>query len=445
MGLLSINLLIKFSRNRGLSSKDLYPFLGWLRTMIERPRGTRDISLEEMEKRKAVEKRLRFVVESYGYGEVMTPTFEHTQLFLEKSGPSIIEEIYAFEDKGGRNIALRPEFTASVMRMYHEGMRERPKPLKLYYFGSVFRYERPQAGRYREFWHFGTELIGPNTPEADAENIALAYDCVVGTGLKEFKLRLSNLKILYTYLDEKGIPDPEKNDIFHLIDKGDLEALSNYSFGEELIELTESKLDELKGYLKNTEPVEYLINVLNILELYGISSKDYEIDLSTVRGLDYYKGVVFEIDAAGLGAEKQICGGGDYKLGSIFGTDVSAKGFAFGFDRVVLALGDDLDSTIDKGPRCYLIPIGAESEEYTYTVLDSLRRNGIVADIDLMDRGIGKALSYADRGKFDFALLIGEEEIEEEVVSVKDMKSGQQKNVPLENIVDFMRGVYESK
>ena len=146
--------------------------------MIERPRGTRDLTPEEMDTRSKIEGTLRKVCESFGYSEILTPTFEHTELFLERSGPSIVEEIYDFEDKGGRDIALRPEFTASVMRMYAESLRERPKPLKLYYYGPAFRYERPQSGRYREFWHFGTELIGPDTPRADAENIALAFSCL---------------------------------------------------------------------------------------------------------------------------------------------------------------------------------------------------------------------------------------------------------------------------
>ncbi|MFO8109244.1 MAG: histidine--tRNA ligase [Thermoplasmata archaeon] len=405
--------------------------------MIERPRGTRDMFPEEMEKRRFVEEKLRSVVESFGYGEIITPSFEHTQLFLEKSGPSIVDEIYAFKDKGNREIALRPEFTASVMRMYHEGMRERPKPLKLYYFGPVFRYERPQAGRYREFWHFGTELIGPDTPAADAENIALAYNCISSTGLQDFTLRISNLNILSTYLSEKGVPDPKKDEIFHNIDKGELDQLKEYRFGDELIELLDS--EDTEDYLKDGGPVTYLRKVLELLENYGISSEGYNIDLSTVRGLDYYRGVVFEIDAEGLGAEKQTCGGGDYQLGSIFGTNVTAKGFAFGFDRLVLALGDEMETLVNKESKCYIIPIGEESKEYSFDVLMELRDNNVTSDLDLMDRGIGKALSYADRTGFNFAMLIGGDEMENQTVTVKDMKTGEQKSVPRKNILSFVK------
>ncbi len=406
--------------------------------MIERPRGTRDLFPEEMEIRNTVEGILRNVVESYGYREIMTPTFEHTDLFLKKSGPSIIEEIYAFKDKGDRDIALRPEFTASVMRMYHEGMREVPKPIKLYYIGSVFRYERPQSGRYREFWHFGTELIGPNTPQADAENISLAYDCVSKTGLKGFEMRISNLMILSTYLEEQGVPEGEKDEIFHLIDKEEEEELMKYPFGDDLISFMDSDLEDFKEYLKDTSPVDYLTSVLDGLKYYGIDEDDYSIDLSTVRGLDYYQGVVFEIDAPNLGAEKQICGGGDYKLGSIFGTDVTAKGFAFGFDRLVLALGEENISPVSDGPRCYMIPIGEEAKGYAFEVLSMLRDDSITVDLELMDRTIGKALSYADKMGFDIAFLVGENEVKDGIVTVKNMKTGEQTQVSKEDLVKYL-------
>ncbi len=404
--------------------------------MIERPRGTRDMFPEEMEKRRSVENTLRDVVENFGYGEIMTPSFEHTRLFMEKSGPNIVDEIYAFEDKGGRKIALRPEFTASVMRMYHEGMRERPKPVKLYYFGSVFRYERPQSGRYREFWHFGTELIGPDTPMADAENIALAHECLRKLGLDDFELRLSNLRILSTFLQEKGVPENKMTEIFHQIDKGDLDKLGEYEFGIELLNLLQG--EKMEDHLENKEPVEYLYEVLRLLEHYGISPDDYRVDLRTVRGLDYYQGMVFEIDSGSLGAEKQICGGGDYKLGSIFGTDVSAKGFAFGFDRVVLALGE-AGGSVPQKRSCYVIPIGEETRESSLRILRSLRDEGITADIDLMERGVGKALSYAHKTGFTTALMLGENEMNRKEVGVKDLISGEQCMVPEDELVAFFK------
>jgi histidyl-tRNA synthetase len=317
------------------------------------------------------------------------------------------------------------------MRMYSEGMRERPKPLKLFYFGSVFRYERPQSGRYREFWHFGTELIGPETERADAENIALAVRCLEEAGLDDHKIRISNLQILETYLEEMGIPEEEREDIYHQVDK------------EEDVDILEpllgKSLKDIKDELGDSAPVEYLESVFDSLENYGITKDDYEFDLRIVRGLDYYKGVVFEIDAEELDAQKQICGGGDYELGEIFDLDISSKGFAFGFDRVLLALEKTGKAPEPKAPDCYLIPIGEESLSYSYDVLQKLRDNGITADIDLMDRGVGKDLGYADKMDFKLALLIGGDEVENETVTIKDMKSGDQNVVDKKDILEEVR------
>lgn len=408
--------------------------------MIERPRGTRDLSPEEMDARSKIEDTLRKVSESFGYNEILTPTFEHTELFLERSGPSIVEEIYDFKDKGGRDLALRPEFTASVMRMYAESLRERPKPLKLYYYGPAFRYERPQSGRYREFWHFGTELIGPDTPRADAENIALAYSCLKRAGLSNFDLKISNLEILKTYLKEKGVPENEMQEIYHVIDKdeGYEDVEEKYNIRGKLEKLSKLSLNELEDELEDTSPIEYTKDVFEFLSYYGIE-EDYEFDLGTVRGLDYYRGVVFEFDAEELGAQKQICGGGDYNLGDIFGIDVSSKGFAIGFDRLFLALEREKKLPKKTKPVCFVIPIGDESLEYSYDVLRKLRDEGMISDIDLMDRSVGKALGYADKQDYKYSLLIGGDEVKEGTVTIKDMESGDQKTIRKDELIEEIK------
>ncbi|MFO7991846.1 MAG: histidine--tRNA ligase [Thermoplasmata archaeon] len=398
--------------------------------MIERPRGTRDLGPDEMTYRNYVEDQLRATCESYGYRAIQTPMFEHTKLFKEKSGPSIIEEIYAFKDKGGREIALRPEFTASVIRMYFQEMREVPKPVKIYYFGSAFRYERPQAGRYREFWQFGTELIGADTPYADAENIALAYNCISILGLTDIKLKISNLNILSDFLEENGVGKKEKLEVYHLVDKGEFDEIRDtFDYGDMLCKLIQSDLSEAKKYLKESSSISYLEKVTDLLSLYEIGEKDYSIDLSTVRGLDYYKGVVFEIEAERLGAEKQICGGGDYQLGDIFGGEITSKGFAIGFDRTILAMKEENIELEKKENRYYIIPIEEENKTYAYEVLKSLRDKNIIADIDLKGRSIGNAIGYADKSGFSHVILLGEEEVKSEEVSVKDLSTGKQESV----------------
>lgn len=402
--------------------------------MIDRPRGTRDLGPEEMEIRRKVEKNLRNVCKNFGYREVLTPTFEHTELFLKRSGPSIVEEIYAFEDKGGREIALRPELTAPVMRMYADSLREEPKPLKLFYFGPAFRYERPQSGRYREFWHFGSELIGPDTPEADAENIALAYSCLKDIGLEDFELRISNLRILESYLQKEGLSKEERKEVYHKLDKEELNEVKDKFRLDDIESILDSSVEELRDFIAE-EPVDYLEDVLKTLEKYDITEDEYDVDLKTVRGLDYYKGIVFEIDAPNLGAEKQICGGGDYDLGDIFEVEISSKGFAIGFDRMLLALKEEKKTPELEEPRCYIIPIGEESFDYSYDVLNELRDDDIKGDIEMMGRGVGKALSYANKRGFSYSILIGEDEVDAGTVSIKHMKSGDQKTIDREDLL----------
>ncbi|MBS3781807.1 MAG: histidine--tRNA ligase [Candidatus Thermoplasmatota archaeon] len=404
--------------------------------MIERPRGTRDFEPDEMESRKWLEDRLRKKAENFGYREVLTPTFEHIELFLERSGPSIVEEIYSFEDKGGRELALRPEFTASVMRMYSESLRGEPKPLKLFYFGPAFRYERPQSGRYREFWHFGTELIGADTPRADAENIALAYQCMKDLGLDDINLRISNLQILEDYLKKYDLSRDEREELYHMIDKEETDKIEEkFDLDEEFFDLLDLPFEEVSSFVGESSSYEHLKEVMKHLSYYDIERSDYMIDLSTVRGLDYYSGVVFEIDAERLGAQKQICGGGDYNLGDIFDIDISSKGFAIGFDRLHLALERE-DKLFDKEREgCYIIPIGEKNISYSYEVLSKLRENNLKADIDLKDRSIGKAIGFADKAGFKYSIIIGEEEVKNEEIALKDMESGEQESIKKEEII----------
>ncbi|MEF8835816.1 MAG: histidine--tRNA ligase [Candidatus Thermoplasmatota archaeon] len=405
--------------------------------MIERPRGTRDFGPDEMEFRKKLEDLLRGKAEHFGYREISTPTFEHIELFLERSGPSIVEEIYSFEDKGGRELALRPEFTASVMRMYSESLRGEPKPLKLFYFGPAFRYERPQSGRYREFWHFGTELIGADTARADAENIAFAYKCMKDLGLDDITLKISNLQILEDYLKKYDLSQDEREELYHLLDKEETEKiLRKFDLDDEFFDLIDMDFEKISSFIGDSSSYEHLCEVIDHLSYYGIEREDYVIDLSTVRGLDYYSSVVFEIDAEKLGAQKQICGGGDYNLGDIFDIEVSSKGFAIGFDRLYLALEKENELFEKKREGCYIIPIGDENISYSYDVLSDLRKNDIKADIDLKERSIGKALGFADKADFKYSVIIGEEEVENEEVALKDMESGDQKSVKKEKIIE---------
>ncbi len=321
---------------------------------LQKPRGTRDFLFEEMRKRKYVEGTLRRIFELYGYQEIKTPLFEDLSLFTLKSGEGITEQIYHFQDKGGRDLALRPELTAPVARLYLNQLQKAPKPLKMYYFGSCFRYERPQAGRFRQFWQMGCELIGGKSPDAEGEVIALAAHCLEELGLEDFEIHIGNLGIIRGILNQAEVSSPEQTQIMAIIDKGEVEELMKFLEDMTLEDSYKNMLRELIGLQGHREVLEHvegmvmnnsqaidalqeLEGLLEVLDSVGFSN--YIVNLGIARGLDYYSGTVFEIYAHGLGAQKQISGGGTYNLIEIFGGEkVESTGFAFGFDRVMEAL-----------------------------------------------------------------------------------------------------------
>ncbi|MFA5863012.1 MAG: HisS family protein, partial [Candidatus Thermoplasmatota archaeon] len=188
---------------------------------FDRPRGTRDFRPEEMQKRRWLEGVFREAFRCFGYREIATPTFESTDLFAAKSGPNVVNEIYTFKDKGDRDICLRPELTAPVIRFYVNELTHEPKPLKLFYYGSCFRYEEPQEGRYREFWQFGLELIGPSGPQADAEVISVAVAALKAAGLRNFVLHVGHIGVLRALMGAFEAPAEKKAEIYRRIDKDD--------------------------------------------------------------------------------------------------------------------------------------------------------------------------------------------------------------------------------
>lgn len=395
--------------------------------MISKPRGTRDFTPQEMQKRRWLETKMREIFEKYGYEEISTPTIEHLELFTLKSGEGIIEETYAFEDKAGRKLALRPELTAPVMRFYVEKFQMEPKPLKFYYFGNCFRYDRPQKGRYREFWQFGCELIGSNKPEAIAELITMAYDILKEIGLKNIVLRIGNLDILRKFLDSIGANDAE---IMRLIDKKDFDELKkkirNFEEFEKFINIKD--LGELKQDYKEIDKMK---EVIEFLEEFSVP---YNIDLSIARGLEYYIGIVFEIDAPKLGAEKQICGGGEYSLVPLLGgKSTPTAGFAIGFDRTLLALEMEGFKFVEVEKPIYIAYMHGMLKE-AIKIAKMLRKEGMKVEMDLMRRSISKSLDYANRKGIKKVVIVAPEEWEKGKVLIKDMVSGKQEEIDIESL-----------
>jgi histidyl-tRNA synthetase len=422
---------------------------------IQKPRGTRDFLFNEMKERKGVEITMRRIFETYGYGEIKTPVFEELSLFTTKSGEGIKDQIYHFQDKGGRDLALRPELTAPVARMYIKELQKTTKPVKMYYFGSCFRYERPQAGRWRQFWQFGCELIGGKSPGSEAEVISMAAHCLEELGLEDFEIHIGNLGILRNILKDANIQGNLQDQVMGVIDKGDVKELisllENIDVDDNSRELL-LKLIEMKGNSSIVKDVEALINcsehacnalfeleeLLESLEAFGFSN--YVVNLGIARGLDYYTGTVFEIYVHGLGAQKQISGGGTYNLIEIFGGEnVESTGFAFGFDRVMDALKKqekfiEAKSSVD----VFVTPIKSDLKLKAFDIAQKLRKNGISTDVDLVGKKLKKILSYADTLGINYVVLVGAMDIEEGNVTVKDMLTGEQEKVKIENIVDFL-------
>ncbi len=411
---------------------------------IERPRGTRDFLPEEMEKRREVERRLRKLAESFGYREVSTPTFEHSELFKRKSGEGIVEEMYVFEDKSKRELALRPELTAPIIRMFVNECSRMPKPLRFYYFGNCFRYERPQKARYREFWQFGVELIGSESYLADLEVILLAYKMLESLEI-DFELHIGHVGLLRNLLKPLG---EESSKVMRLIDKKDEEGLRRLfsELGMRDLEEKVLRLTELLGGKEVIEEAKEIVDfdfnhvekLSDLLESLGVK---HRLNFGIARGLDYYTGVVFECYAKGLGAQKQICGGGSYELAQIFGGErTPATGFAIGFDRVCeLFKGDSI-----KNPVVVIVNFPG-FEKNAFELAMRLRESDITAIVDVMGRNLKKQLSYANDINADYAVIIGESEVKGGIFRVKNLKTGEQLDVRAENITTFLSELLKAK
>jgi len=418
--------------------------------VFQLPRGTRDFTPEEMQKRIYLEDSMRNTFQTFGYREIQTPMFENLELFTAKSGEGIIEELYSFKDKSGRDLTLRPELTAPVIRFYVEQLQMEPKPLKLFYFGNCFRYDRPQKGRYREFRQAGCEIIGTDTPEAYAELIALAYTLLKNSGLKDLKLNIGNLNILSAMFKKLKITKEQQKQLTTLIDKSQYnetsQLLQDFDVKQEEAEkfiqtLQTTEIKKIKEYINDEQTkkeFDFFEKILQLLkETFNI--KNYQIKMGIVRGLDYYKGIVFEIDAPSLGAEKQLAGGGAYELVSLFGgKETPTAGFAIGFDRTIIALETEKYKFPTESIKTYIIPVNENTIEKSLEITTKLRNQGISADIDLLRRGMSKSLKYASTINAEKTIIVGPKELEQNSVTLRDMKTGKQETVKIEDIHKFL-------
>ncbi len=423
-------------------------------TELNRPRGTRDFGPDQMAVRRYVESEMRSVLQNFGYREVQTPTFEHLDLFVAKSGPQVVDQIYAFKDKGDRELALRPELTAPVMRFYQADLRNEPKPLRIFYFGNCFRYERPQKGRYREFWQMGSEYIGRRTPLAYAEVISAAISALKKVGLKGFSVRVGDVGLLRGLLGDLGIDLSEEKDLAIALDKKETEKIrqilpqkknspditklltTTYS----LSEASDVISDLLDGSGEASKEEGDLLK-----SLFDILKNSYEeeviFDPSITRGIDYYDSIVFEIDVPSLGAEKQICGGGGYSMTSMFNAEVDGIGFGLGFDRIIMAIDDPEKNRGDGIDTFYIIPIGERAEWESIAIMQRIRNTGRRCILETQGRPMKKAINYGINCGADHVMIIGDTEIDDGRISIKNLTSREQISIPSSKLEEYLNGI----
>jgi histidyl-tRNA synthetase len=414
------------------------------------PRGTQDILPGESEKWQYIEEKARELCTRFQYQEIRTPIFEHTELFLRGVGDTtdiVQKEMYTFEDRGGRSLTLRPEGTAPTVRSFVENKMHgyANQPVKLYYTGPMFRYERPQAGRFRQFVQFGVEALGSSDPAIDAEVIALAMSIYREPGLKKLKLVINSLG------DKESRNSHREALIAHFkprigefcsdcqnrLEKNPMRILDCKKDREhELMQTAPSILDYLNEDSKNyfNKVQQYLADV----------SIDFTVDPNLVRGLDYYNHTAFEImsDAEGFGAITTLCGGGRYNglTEEIGGPEAPGIGFAFSIERFLSALeAEDIKLPVDEGIDCYLVALGEEAKDYSVGLLHKLRMSGFSAERDYLDRKIKTQFKAADRMNAKYVAVLGEDELKAGKINVKSMETGDQTEVSLDSFIDQLK------
>lgn len=413
------------------------------------PRGTQDILPENSSKWQYIEQKAHDLCRRYNYKELRTPIFEQTELFTRGVGDTtdiVQKEMYTFEDRGGRSLTLRPEGTASAVRSYVENKMHgwADQPVKLYYIGPMFRYERPQSGRMRQFVQFGVEAMGSDDPAIDSEVIGLAMDLYKELGLK-------NLKLVINSLGDKESRNQHRNALINhfkprisefcgdcqdRLEKNPLRILDcKKDRDHELMKSAPSILDYL-----NDSSKEYFNKVQSYLSDMGIA---YEVDATLVRGLDYYNNTAFEImvDGEGFGAITTLCGGGRYNglVEEIGGPSAPGIGFALSIERLLMALETQgVELPLNQGLDAYLVVMGDEAKKRAPKLLHEMRAKGLTVDGDYMNKKMKAQIKAADRQNAAYALILGEEELANNSIMVKELETGDQELVSLDELSGYL-------
>ncbi|SFL64679.1 histidine--tRNA ligase [Salibacterium qingdaonense] len=412
---------------------------------IRIPRGTQDILPGRSEEWKYVERIWHDICRRYNYAEIRTPIFEQTELFQRGVGDTtdiVQKEMYTFEDRSGRSLTLRPEGTASVVRSYVENKRFGlpDQPDKLYYTGPMFRYERPQSGRMRQFVQFGVEAIGSDDPAVDAEVISLAMEFYREAGLKGLKLVLNSLG------DHESRNAHREALISHFSPRiGEFCSDCQSRLETNPLRILDCKEDKDHPLMKNAPSILDYLNDYStryfetVKELLDKMDIPYVVDPNLVRGLDYYNHTAFEImiEGEGFGAISTLMGGGRYNglVEELGGPESPGIGFALSVERLLMALdAQNVEVPMQQGLDCYLVTQGGEPDKEAAALLMELRRAGITADKDYMNKKMKGQFKAADRKQALFTAVLGEEEWNAGIINLKNMQSGGQEEVAIKEL-----------
>ena len=421
--------------------------------MIQKPKGTYDVYGSKGKNILYIEKLLNALMDKYNFEYFRTPIFEASELFHRGVGETtdiVSKETYDFKDRGDRLMTLRPEGTAGLVRSYIENKLYGSSilPLKTWYYGPMFRYERPQSGRFREFYQFGIEVFGTNDPIMDAEVISIAVNFYKLLGLKGIRVNINSLgdnesrgnyrKALLNYLK------PYINDL--------CEDCQN-RYLKNPLRILDCKVDADTNILKNVpRTIDYLNedskkHFLKVQEYLKELDIDFKVNPGIVRGLDYYTHTVFEVEASveGFGSQNVLCGGGRYNnlIETMDGPSTPGVGFALGMERLLTALEfEKIDLDYDKGIDLYVIPMSENEKAFAFNLTQNLRLNGFSVDMDYMNRNLKGNFKQADRLNSKFVVIIGEEEVSSKVLTIKNNTTKEEYKVDINSIISFMDEIF---
>jgi histidyl-tRNA synthetase len=416
-------------------------------------RGMRDLIGEEAQAFTIIIAKARQTAELYGFHEVITPHVEPLELLAAKSGEEIRQRMFIFKDLGERQVALRPEFTASIARLVTTALKNEPKPLRLFSVGTVYRYDEPQKGRYREFWQSNFELMGSAKPEADAEIVLLTNSLMESLGLGGYAFKIGHIGVIRGILSQDGVDEKTQNAILQKMDKKEYDAAlklveSQKSRGmlEGLIAIKggdwRETVEQMKVHVADYPNAKAAAeNLAEILSLIAESADlTVAVDPAFARGLEYYTGMIFEIYIPQL--DIALGGGGRYdRLIEVFGGDPTpAVGCAHGIDRVAIALQTQKTAPTGKaGKKAAVIPITETLKPHALKIAQQLRAAGVAAEFEVMGRKMGKALEDADKRRVDFAVIVGERELKEGAVVLKDLVGRSQCIVAIDKLAEKIK------